>query len=118
MKLILKILIVCLTCFESVFASSWMKGADIYSWKESTGYIWYALLPGTNRLKISDELMKAKMTSAEFINHLNKIPKETYVSWNNSVALDNQDSLKLILPPKEELNRIKKKIAKLGLKLQ
>ncbi len=28
-----------------------VKGAEIFSWKDYNGYLWYALLPGTNRLK-------------------------------------------------------------------
>lgn len=108
---------ICLTCFSSADASVWMKGADLYSWID-LGQTWYALLPGTNRLKHSDELLKAKVTSAELMKKLDRVPKETYVTWNNSVGLENAASLKLALPPKQELKLIKNKMAKLRLKVQ
>jgi hypothetical protein len=103
--------------FTTVHASTWMKGADLYSWKESTGQVWYALLPGTNRTKHSEELLNAKITSSELISKLKQMPKNTDVSWNNSVGFDNTASLKLTLPSKSESRVIKKKMAELGLKL-
>ena len=39
-----------------------MKGADLYSWRDQSGYVWYALLPGTNRVKSTKELIESKIS--------------------------------------------------------
>lgn len=117
MKSFLVTLTLIFTILTTAQASNWMKGADLYSWKESTGQVWYALLPGTNRLKNSDELLKAKVTSTQLLGQLKQVPTKTDIFWNNSVGLENTAALKLSLPKKTESRFIKMKISELGLKL-
>jgi hypothetical protein len=45
------------TSISDLSASTSMKGYELYSWREKSSGDWYfALLPGTNRLKTYDEI--------------------------------------------------------------
>lgn len=92
----------------------YMKGVDVYSWKDDKGVIWYSLLPGTNRQKSIDEILKSKSNSSDFEAKFSKLPEGTSVFWNNAGTISNdkpatahKQSLQFVSPPKDVFSKIK-----------
>ena len=75
-----------------------LKGYEIYSWRDRRGRWRYALLPGTNRLKSQDEIFASPMTEAELSSHLAKLQELEDVSWCPPAQLRTHPRLEI--PPK------------------
>lgn len=111
-------LLVLLSTFAiNAFASNvlWMKGAELYSWKDNKGSYWYALLPGTNALKQPRQILENKLNENALKLALENLPVETYVSWNATGALDK--AMNLGLPPKTVIKSIQQKATQAKLTL-
>jgi hypothetical protein len=108
-----------LLCSLVASGQSFMKGADLYSWRELDGTTWFALLPGTNRQKSWSEVKDARVNEAELFVQLKDLPKGTSVIiWNNDVTLKRDSNTKLELPPEAQRARIVKSAKELGIDLQ
>lgn len=86
---------------------SFMKGADFYSWKDFNGYIWFALLPGTNAQKTTKEITNARLNWHHAKELLVKLPMNTIMSWNNLATVSDKEKLQFMYPPKELVTEIK-----------
>ncbi len=85
-----------------------MKGADLYSWREQSGYVWYAILPETNRSKNEKELTENKISPGFLKQELQNIPARTEIAWNNLAGLEKVSNLELMLPDGTTLQEILK----------
>lgn len=85
-----------------------MKGADLYSWREPSGYVWYSLLPGTNRNKSVKEITENKVTVGYLKVELKKLPKKTYITWNNLVGVEDKSSMEFTFPENKTVKEIVK----------
>lgn len=83
-----------------------MKGADLYSWRDHSGYVWYALLPGTNRTKSIKELTKSKASPGYLKQEFKNLPSNTQITWNNIVTVEDKSKLEFSLPDDKTLNDI------------
>jgi hypothetical protein len=79
-----------------------MKGYELYSWTDA-GSDWdFALLVGTNRLKVTDEILAARVTGVDRIEaELAKLPKGEVVFWTT------RGLPKLSMPPQEVIDQVK-----------
>jgi hypothetical protein len=98
--------------------NAYMKGASLYSWKDDSGYHWYALMPGTNRTKTTQELLQNKVPEGFLKMHLPNLPAGTEISWNNLVNLADPKGLSFELPPSSATREIQQKAKLAKLKLQ
>jgi hypothetical protein len=57
------------------------KGYELYSWQDEAGRWLYALLPGTNRLKSSQEIHNGRIAESELRDTLRKLPPGETVTW-------------------------------------
>lgn len=94
-----------------------MKGAELYSWKDFQGFQWYALLPGTNRTKTTSELIAGKMSEGLLFEKFKEIPPNTEMSWNNLVSIQDKQNLEFSTPNKEVVRNLTKAAQKAGLKI-
>ncbi len=86
-----------------------LKGYELYSWQVE-GEWRFSLLPGTNRMKDSEEIMAAEtmITDADaLIALLGTIPEGEYVFW---LAFEGGD-----LPPDEVISRVEQVCEQQGL---
>lgn len=86
-----------------------MKGLVLYSWKNDYGYFWYALLPGKNGTRKTEELEKVKISEGYFKNILGSLPQGTEVVWNNLVSISDNKQLEFKFPKgkvSDQLNQI------------
>lgn len=92
-----------------------MKGYELYSWRDKRSGEWYfALLPGTNRLKTFDEIAvppNQLKTVNSLRQELAKLPRGEHIEW--ITWTDNH----LGMPPNEIVNQIKATSTELGLDL-
>ncbi len=84
-----------------------VKGADLFSWKEHEGYYWYAILPGTNRLKTSKEILAKKLSYRYLKAKLEQLPPNIEINWNNLVTVDDKRNLEFSAPSKKIVDQIK-----------
>jgi len=98
----------------------WMKGGDLYTWKDCSGYYWYALLPGTNRNKTTKELIENKVNEGYLKELIAKAPQNTELSWNNLSTISDKEKLDFSLPPTTISTEIKNaaELAKLKLDMR
>ena len=96
-----------------------MKGIELFSWQEPYGYIWYTLLPGTNRLKRVEELTGSKMNLGQLIEEIAFLPPKTEITWNNLVVVEDEGKSKVtfLLPDEKVKKTILKKAAASKLKI-
>lgn len=94
-----------------------MKGAELYSWRDQGGYVWYALLPGTNRTKAAKELTDSKVSPGYLKQVLKSLPAKTPVLWNNLVGVDDKSALEFSLPDDTTLKEILKSAELVGLQI-
>lgn len=94
-----------------------MKGADLFSWKDFQGFQWYALLPGTNRPKTTKELTDVKNSEWHLLQKLQQLPPRIDVNWNNLVTIQDKKNLDFSYPPPEVVKGIEQNAAKANLKL-
>ncbi len=89
--------------------AQFLKGADLFSWKETDGYYWYAVLPGTNRLKTIKEIRANRMSYSHLKVRLEQLPPNTDITWNNLSAIDieKKQSLNFSIPPQHVVEKIK-----------
>lgn len=103
--IILGVLFLSLPVFSDQNLKS-MKGWDLYSWKDKTSKIHYALLPGTNAQKITQQILNADVGGiTELKTKLSTLASDEQISWNNSITIDwfqGGKPLKLSLPSKVE----------------
>lgn len=92
-------------------AEDTMKGADLYSFRDVSGRIVYAILPGTNRVKAAEEVVQAKVELQELEAKLRALPPKTQVVWNNKVAVADPEGLQLELPSRTEVAKVKRMAA-------
>lgn len=98
---------------------AFLKGAELYSWKEYAGYHWFALLPGTNRQKTTKELIANRITRAVLKQILQNLRPSTDVTWNNLARIDDRQKLDFSVPneaARSEIIEAAKK-AQVGLKV-
>lgn len=103
------------TSISDLSATTSMKGYELYSWRDKRSGEWYfALLPGTNRLKTYDEIT-APQTQMKTVDRLQqeltKLPGGEHIEW--ITWTDN----KLGMPPNEIVNQIQAMSRELGLDL-
>ncbi|WP_413290686.1 hypothetical protein [Bdellovibrio sp. HCB337] len=84
-----------------------MKGAELYSWKDHSGYYWYALLPGTNANKETKQLLENKLSEGNLKMHLANLPADTYVSWNSVMNIKDKEKLEFSYPSAKVSEEIK-----------
>ena len=94
-----------------------MKGADLYSWQDHSGYVWYALLPGTNRSKSAKEIMESKVSPGYLMQELKNLPPKTQIAWNNLVTVVNKSALEFSLPDEKTQKDIMKSAELADLKI-
>ncbi len=94
-----------------------MKGADLYSWRDHSGYTWYALLPGTNRTKNTKELTENKVSPGYLKQELKNLPSKTEITWNNLVSIDDKSDLEFSIPDDKTLRDILKSAEQGNLKI-
>lgn len=102
---------------HSINKDHFIKGADLYSWRDHSGYIWYALLPGTNRTKSAKELTENKVSPGFLKQELKNLPSKTEITWNNHVAVEDKSDLKFSLPEEKTLKEIVSSAESAGLKI-
>lgn len=88
------------------------KGVELYSWKEHEGYYWYAILPGTNRLKTTKELLANKLSHSYLKAKLRQLPPNAEISWNNLTKVDDKQNLRFSRPSESVVKDIKTYISK------
>ncbi len=93
---------------NSIDKAQFMKGADLYSWQDRSGYFWYALLPGTNRTKSTKELIERKMSPGFLKQELSHLPANTEIAWNSLVTIQDKSNLEFSLPDDKTLKDILK----------
>ena len=82
------------------------KGYELYSWRLESGTWYYALVLGTNRLKTDSELVAVQKTSLDSIEkEIRTFSQGEYIFWNTN---KDQIQLPLVLPEKNEVDRIKR----------
>lgn len=94
-----------------------MKGAQLYTWKDFSGYVWYALLPGTNRTKNASELNENKTSPGYLKQELKNIPAKTQIVWNNLSTIEDKSGLDFIIPDEMTVKDIVKSAEQSGLKV-
>ncbi|MFN8847705.1 MAG: hypothetical protein ACK5W9_12715 [Bdellovibrionales bacterium] len=94
-----------------------MKGAELYSWQDYSGYVWYALLPGTNRSKNAKDLNENKTSPGYLKQELKNIPPKTQIVWNNLSAIEDKSSLDFSIPDEKTVKDIVKNAEQAGLKV-
>jgi hypothetical protein len=79
-----------------------MKGYELYSWTDA-GSDWnFALLVGTNRLKVTDEILAGRVTGVDRIEaELAKLPKGESVFWTT------RGIPRLSMPPQQVIDQVK-----------
>lgn len=102
---------------NAVDKNSLMKGAELYSWQDYNGYVWYALLPGTNRSKNTKELIEIKMSAGYLKQELKNIQLKTQISWNNLITIDDKSNLDFTLPGENAVRDIVKSAEQVGSKI-
>lgn len=93
---------------NAIAKDQFMKGGDLYSWRDASGYVWYALLPGTNRNKTTKELTESKVSPGYLKQELKNLPAETQLAWNNLDRLEDKTNLEFSLPDDKTLKDILK----------
>ncbi len=96
----------------------YMKGANLYSWKDENGYDWYALMPGTNRTQTTEELLQNRISEGSLKEHLATLPAGTEISWNSLISLSDPKGLPFGLPSTKSAREIQQKAKLAKLKLQ
>lgn len=91
---------------NNIDKSHFSKGAELYSWREPNGYIWFALLPGTNRTKSAKELATIKGGAGSLKEELKSLSPHTQVTWNNIVTVEDKSGLEFTLPDEKSLKEI------------
>jgi ABC-type glycerol-3-phosphate transport system substrate-binding protein len=81
--------------------SASMKGTDLYSWQDEVGTWWFAILPGTNRLKTIDELQAAAVNVRDVKGAFSSLPPGETLLWNNQAAVEENVRELLAMPPGE-----------------
>ncbi|MBD1210624.1 MAG: hypothetical protein H9535_19505 [Ignavibacteria bacterium] len=82
------------------------KGYELYTWRLESGVWYYALLPGTNRLKDHSELVVVQKTSLDDLEQtICSLAQGEYLFWNIN---KEQIQLPLLIPDKAVVDRIKK----------
>lgn len=94
-----------------------LKGAELYSWRDQNGYLWYALLPGSNRTKNSKELTEFKVSPGYIRQELKSLPAKTEISWNNLVTVADKSALDFSLPDDKNLKKLLKSAELADLKI-
>lgn len=95
-----------------------MKGAELYSWKDFQGFHWYALLPGTNRKKSTTEVLAAKSNEWSLQEKLKQLPPQTEISWNNLALIDDQQNLEFSVPSQNVIREVTTSAVSAKLKLE
>lgn len=98
--------------------NKWSKGAELLSWQDRNGIYWFALLPGTNRLKNTDEIVSNKVSSGNVRDELAKLPPKTHVVWNNVVKDEARKKLDFTFPPESVATGIRQEAQRAQLDLE
>jgi hypothetical protein len=93
--------------YQSTDREQFMKGADLFSWQEDEGYIWFAIFPGTNRLKTTKEITNSKISYSHLREKLTHLPANTQISWNNLGSIDDKQKLNFSIPNKKTVERLR-----------
>jgi hypothetical protein len=92
------------------------KGMELYSWRVSTDQHWcFALIPGTNRLKSSDEIKKDPSQTCS-VDELNS--RVSMLAVSESVVWLSSDAREFALPEKPVVNRIRSAASAAGITIQ
>lgn len=91
---------------NSIDNDAFMKGTDLYSWRDYNGYIWYALLPGTNRTKTTKEIIENKISPGLLKREIQNLPLKIHISWNTLATIEDKANIELILPDKKTQKEI------------
>lgn len=102
---------------NTIDKDNFMKGAELYSWQDYSGYVWYALLPGTNRTKSAKELNENKTSPGYLKQELRNIPSKTQIVWNNLAAIEDKSSLDFRFPEEKTVKDLEKSAEQVGLKV-
>jgi hypothetical protein len=86
----------------------YMKGADLYSWQDYSGYVWMAILPGTNRTRSTKELIESKVSPGYIKLEIKNIPSKSKITWNNLVSIEDKSNLEFSLPNDKTIKEIMK----------
>jgi hypothetical protein len=91
------------------------KGYELYTWRLDNGVWYYALLPGTNRLKDHSELVVVQKTSLDDLEQtIRSLAQGEYLFWNIN---KEQIQLPIVMPDKAVVDRIKAVCAEKNLNL-
>lgn len=114
LKLVFAILVLAST---TATAAPSMKGWELYSWSDKTcsDKVCFALVVGTNRIKSEAEIKRTPLSLHLLEAKLAKLGKGEEVFWNASSASFLLPDAKR--PATDPLQRARKAIEKLGLKL-
>lgn len=102
---------------NAIDKNSFMKGAELYSWQDYSGYVWYALFPGTNRAKNAKELNERKTSPGFLKKELKNIPSKTQIVWKRFSTIEDKASMNFILPEEKTVTDIIKSAEQVGLKI-
>jgi hypothetical protein len=96
---------------------SW-KGFELYSWIDENGHCAYAFLPGTNRLKLIEEIEGSRISRAEVVKEFERLVTGDSVLWANEIAgADRQPSLSFAYPPLSVVEELRKQVERKEAKL-
>lgn len=84
------------------------KGAELFSWRDDHGYLWFSIMPGTNREKTTQEISAAKVSEGFLKKQLTQLPEGITLSWNSLSAVHEPKELEFALPPKSLVTEIKR----------
>ncbi len=104
--------------YPSTNKEQFLKGAELYSWKENEGYFWYSLLPGTNRQKSASEIKANKMSYRYLLAKIEQLPPKIIITWNHETSNNEEEALNLSLPDQSKVKAIKSQIERSKLLLQ
>ena len=103
--------------YPSTNKEHFLKGAQLFSWKESEGYYWYAILPKTNHQISGNEIMENKISYVRLLVKLGQLPSDIHIYWNSLSFVDNKSNIRFSLPAKAIVKKVEARIAKAKLTL-
>ncbi|MBC7473876.1 MAG: hypothetical protein H7263_06255 [Candidatus Sericytochromatia bacterium] len=93
-----------------------MKGYELYSWRLNNGSWYYALLVGTNRVKIYQEIVAEQLNSLDALKgKINSLSKGEVINWNG--LSDQIRDLPILLPEKSVQDEIRKLCEQKGIEI-
>ncbi|MCK4653932.1 MAG: hypothetical protein KAU01_05770 [Candidatus Cloacimonetes bacterium] len=93
---------------DNLFEKPSFKGMELYSYTEDGKNITYALLIGTNRLKLPEEIIGSSIEIEELIGQIKKLASGETIFWvNDRLSGKLNNNIKFIYPDEQTIENIK-----------